>query len=246
MLGNPGAPVSIQVDLDGDGTLEPVELSPEQLGYPDSVREYRAVEVFFQRAWDEKWFVQGSYTYSKSEGNNEGFVRSDNGQDDAGLTTLFDQPGLLDGGYGRLPNDRPHTLKVWGGWQFHPEFLLSGNLLVQSGRPINCFGNHPTDEFAAAYGTESFYCNGELVPRGSVGRTPTIKSLDLGLEYRPMWAGQKVWFKVDATNVLGDQTETEVYEVGELDFSNTPDPMYGIGTSFQSERTVRLAVGFDW
>ena len=246
VLGNPGAAMSIQVDLDGDGVLEPVELSPEQLGYPDSVREYRAVEVFFQRAWDEKWFLQGSYTYSKSEGNNEGFVRSDNGQDDAGLTTNFDQPGLLDGGYGRLPNDRPHTLKVWGGWQFHPEFLLSGNLLVQSGRPINCFGNHPTDEFAQAYGTESFFCNGELVPRGSVGRTDTVKSLDLGIEYRPLWAEQKLWFKVDATNVLGDQTATEVYEVGELDFSNTPDPMYGIGTSFQNERTVRLAVGFDW
>lgn len=246
VLSNPGEAISIQVDLDGDGTLEPIELTPEQLGYDASVRKYKAVELFFQRAWDEKWFLQGSYTYSKSYGNNEGFVRSDNGQDDAGLTTLFDQPGLGDGSYGRLPNDRPHKLKIWGGWQFHPEFLVSGNLLVQSGRPINCFGNHPTDEFALAYGQESFYCNGELVQRGSVGRTPTIKSLDIGLEYRPLWAEQKLWFKVDATNVLGEQEYTEVYEVGEGFQTTTPDPMYGVGTSFQAERTVRLAVGFDW
>ena len=246
VLGNPGMPISIQVDTNGDGTLEPVQLTTEQLGYDKSVRKYKAIELFFARAWDDAWFLQGSYTYSKSYGNNEGFVRSDNGQDDAGLTTLFDQPGLGDGSYGRLPNDRPHTLKVWGGWQFAPEFLLSGNLLVQSGRPINCFGNHPTDDFAAAYGTESFYCNGELVPRGSRGRTPTVKSLDLGLEYRPLWAAEKLFFKVDAINVLGDQTPVEVYEVGELDFSNTPDPMYGVGTSFQQQRAVRLSVGFDW
>ncbi|MGH8077933.1 MAG: TonB-dependent receptor plug domain-containing protein, partial [Lysobacter sp.] len=170
VLGNPGMPITIQVDTDGDGTLELVELSSEQLGYDESVRKYKAIELFFARAWDNEWFLQGSYTYSKSYGNNEGFVRSDNGQDDAGLTTLFDQPGLGDGSYGRLPNDRPHTLKVWGAWQFAPEWLVSGNLLVQSGRPINCFGNHPTDEFAQAYGTESFYCDGVLVPRGSRGR----------------------------------------------------------------------------
>ncbi|HEY5613095.1 MAG TPA: TonB-dependent receptor, partial [Lysobacter sp.] len=213
VLGNPGAAITLQVDIDGDGDLDPVELSPQQLGYDTSVRKYKAVELFFARAWDNQWFLQGSYTYSKSYGNNEGFVRSDNGQDDAGLTTLFDQPGLGDGSYGRLPNDRPHTLKVWGAWQFAPEWLVSGNLLVQSGRPINCFGNHPTDDFAAAYGTESFYCDGVLVPRGSRGRTPTFKSLDLGLEYRPLWAAEKVWFKIDATNVLGEQEYTEVYEV---------------------------------
>lgn len=251
VLGNPGEPITIEVDFDGDGTLEPVELSREQLGYESSVRKYKAVELFFERAWDNVWFLQGSYTYAKSYGNNEGYVRSDNGQDDAGLTTLFDQPGLGDGSYGRLPNDRPHTLKLWGAWKFAPEFMLSGNFLWQSGRPINCFGNHPTDEFALAYGSAAFYCDGQLVKRGSRGRTPNIKQLDLGLEYRPLWADEKLWFKVDVTNVLGDQEYTEVYEVGEedksaLDDPTVPDPMYGIGTSFQAQRTVRLAVGFDW
>src|SRR3546814_14844067 len=101
VLGNPGLPVSIEVDMDGDGVLDPVELSAEILGYPESVRKYKAVELFFERAWDDQWFLQGSYTWANSYGNNEGFVRSDNGQTDAGLTTLFDQPGLLDGGIGR-------------------------------------------------------------------------------------------------------------------------------------------------
>jgi hypothetical protein len=246
VLVNPGSGASIKVDMDGDGVLDQVDLTAEQMGYPKSERTYKAAEIFFERSWDSVWFMNGSYTYSESEGNNEGFVRSDNGQDDAGLTTLFDQPGLMDGAYGNLPNDRPHTLKVWGGWKFAPEWMVSANVLWQSGRPINCFGNHPTDEFAGGYGSESFYCNGELVPRGSAGRTPNIKQLDLGLEYRPLWASEKLWFKVDAYNVTGEQGVTEVNEVGEFDFSNTPNPMYGVGTSWQQQRAVRLAVGFDW
>lgn len=254
VLGNPGSEITIQVDFDGDGVLEPVTLSAEQLGYEESVRKYKAAEIFFERSWDGIWFVQGSYTYSKSEGNNEGYVRSDNGQDDAGLTTLFDQPGLGDGSYGRLPNDRPHTFKLWGAWKFAPEFLVSGNFLWQSGRPVNCFGWHPTDEFAQAYGAASFYCNGELVPRGSRGRTSSIRQLDLGLEYRPLWADEKLAFKVDAVNILGRDDPTEVNEVGEVAFDAdlvgsdrfTPNPNYGSPTAFQSERTVRLSVTYDW
>ena len=59
----------------------------------------------------ENWYVMASYTLASSKGNNEGYVRSDNGQDDAGLTTNFDQPGLTDLLY-YLPNHRRHTLKV--------------------------------------------------------------------------------------------------------------------------------------
>src|SRR3546814_15235364 len=87
------------------------------------------------------------------------------------------------------------TVKVWGAWEFVPEFTASFNYLGRSGRPINCFGNHPTDGFAAAYGSESFYCDGELVPRGSRGRTDWVNQLALGIGYRPMWADEKLNFK---------------------------------------------------
>ncbi|AGH46357.1 hypothetical protein [Paraglaciecola psychrophila] len=46
--------------------------------------------------------------------NNEDFVRSGNEQDDAGITTNFDQPGLVQGADGNLPNDRRHKVKIFG------------------------------------------------------------------------------------------------------------------------------------
>src|SRR3546814_19562756 len=81
----------------------------------------------------------------------------------------------------------------------------------------------------------SFYCDGELVPRGSRGRTDWVNQLDLGIGYRPMWADEKLNFKPDVVNVLGDQTANAVRDVGEFDFvTGSTDPLSGIGTSFQT------------
>lgn len=246
VLTNPGSDVDIQVDLDGDGQLDPVHLTAASIGVPESERTYKAVELFWERAWDGEWFLQGSYTYSRSEGNNEGWVRSDTGQRDAGFTSAFDLAWLMDGAYGRLPNDRPHVFKLWGGWQVAPEFMVSANLLHQSGRPVNCFGSHPTAPDAAGYPGEAFYCGGEFAPRGSRGRTGSVTQLDLGLEYRPQWGNGKLAFRADITNALGDQTAVEVWETGEYPNVPVADSMYGVGTAFQAPRAVRLGFSFDW
>ena len=238
----------VSIALNGDGLLEDINLTAAELGYPESVRKYNAVELFFERGWDDVWFLQGSYTWSKSYGNNEGYVRSDNGQDDAGLTTLFDQPGLVDGAYGDLPNDRRHQLKVFGAWKFHPELVASVNFNWKTGRPLNCFGNHPTDEFAAAYGSESFYCGGQLVPRGSVGRTQQTFQWDLGLKYRPSWAGDRLEMGVDVVNAFNSQRATELNEVGEFDGDpdSFPQPAYLTPTAFVQPRYMRFTVSYDW
>ena len=47
-------------------------------------------------------------------GNYEGTVKSDNGQDDAGITQDFDFPEFTEGSYGKLPNHRKHNLKFNG------------------------------------------------------------------------------------------------------------------------------------
>ncbi|SDD91750.1 TonB-dependent receptor [Aquimonas voraii] len=245
VLTNPGRDIRMGVDLDGDGSLEEVLLTADALGYPDSTRTYKAVELFWEKSWNDVWFLQGSWTLSKSEGNNEGYVRSDNGQDDAGLTTLFDQPGLLDGASGYLPNDRRHKLKLFGAWKFASEWTASSNLQFQSGRPINCFGVHPTDEFAAEYGAESFYCGGQLRPRGSGGRTPSTYTVDLGLEYRPGWASERLAIKLDVFNILNSQKTLEVNELGEDD-NGDPNPAYLLPTLYQDPRAVRFAISYDW
>lgn len=110
ILVNPGRDVHTFYDLDGDGTLEELFLSAADLGFPKAKRRYHAVTLGLEKKWDGVFYVKGLYTWAHSYGNYERMVRSDNGQDDAGITTLFDFAGLVDGAYGNLPNDRRHQI----------------------------------------------------------------------------------------------------------------------------------------
>ena len=62
--------------------------------------------------------MQGSYVLSRLEGNYEGLFSNDNGQLDPNITSKYDIPSLLCNGYGLLPNDRTHVLKLYGGYFF--------------------------------------------------------------------------------------------------------------------------------
>ncbi len=66
--------------------------------------------------------MQASYTLAYSKGNTEGGVKSDIGQDDTNVTQDFDYRELAVDSYGYLPNDRRHSLKVFGGYSFTDEF----------------------------------------------------------------------------------------------------------------------------
>jgi TonB dependent receptor/Carboxypeptidase regulatory-like domain/TonB-dependent Receptor Plug Domain len=245
VLTNPGEDVKMSVDLDDDGILDDVSLSADALGYPEAKRRYIAVDLFFQRAFDGLWALQGSYTWSHNYGNNEGYVRSDNGQDDAGITTAFDQPGLTQGANGNLPNDRRHQVKLFGVYQVLPELAVSANARALSGRPVNCFGVHPTDAFAAEYGHESFFCGGEVAPRGSAGNLPWQYKLDLGVEYRPAFFDNSLSVKLDVFNVLNSQKAVQIVETGELDDGGV-DPKYRLPVYYQSPRSVRLSASYNF
>lgn len=241
VLTNPGNPMTVSIDF-GSGTAEKVTLPVADLGYPESVRKYYALELFAERLWDGKWYGSFNYTWSHSYGNNEGYVRSDNGQDDAGLTTLFDQPGLTDGSYGDLPNDRRHSFKIFGAYKLTEEIQVGANFIMESGRPINAFGVHPTDLFAQAYGAESFYLDGKLAPRGSLGRTTWTQRLDLSFKYKPnfAWVKNRLTLGVDVFNVLDSHNIREVNEVAEFG-SGAPDPEFGAPTSRQTPRYIRFS-----
>ena len=244
VLTNPGKPLTMFVDF-GSGTLESVTLSAADLGYPEAVRKYYALEILLERLWDKKWYANFQYTWSQSYGNYEGWVRSDNGQDDAGITTLFDQPGLLDGGYGSLPNDKRHKIKVFGAYQITDEFQVGTNILVQSGRAINSFGVHPTDVFAQAYGAESFFYQGVLAPRGSQGRTGWTHSIDLSFKYRPKFAKDRLTLGVDVFNVMNQQEATEVSEIAELSDGSLRKEFLS-PVAFQAPRYVRFSAEFSY
>ncbi|WP_441002940.1 TonB-dependent receptor [Pseudocolwellia agarivorans] len=251
VLTNPGTDLTFTTDPDGDGPLlnQEYTISAEDLGYPEAERQYGSVDITFDRAWDGVWMLKGSYTWSHSWGNTEGAVRSDNGQDDAGLTTNFDQPGLTDGASGNLPNDRRHQVKIFGGYQVTENFLVGANFVWQSGRPKNAFGYHPTDDFAQLYGSESFFKNGELIPRGSLGNLPSYWSMDVNAKYFTEINGADVTFALDIFNLFNNDTVRQVYEIADSEDTGSfagvgvhpADEYYGYADNHQTPRYVRLS-----
>ncbi|MEM9556208.1 MAG: TonB-dependent receptor [Acidobacteriota bacterium] len=228
-----------------DGILERWEFSAEELGFPEAEREYLAVELTFNRRFADSWSLQGSYAWAHSYGNYEGWVRSDNGQDDAGITSLFDFPGMLDGARGNLPNDRRHNVKLFGAYRFDNGLLLGANATYRTGRPLNAFGIHPTDVGAASFGPEAFYRNGELVPRGSVGTTDDLTQLDLTGRYDFELGATDLSLRFDVFNAFDDDTVVEVVETAET-ASGAADQNYLEPTSFQRPRTVRLGLAITF
>ena len=213
---NPGKDAVIYTkELPGkEGQYVRMDLSAADLGYPKGKRVYDAVELTFKRK-ETNWGLGGSYTWSRLKGNYEGSVKSDNGQDDAGITQDFDQPGLTDGSYGFLPNHREHKFKVWGNYDFDNGVRVKFNYSLKSPRKFGCIGVHPTDEFAQGYDAASWYCGGKLTPRGSQLESDWIHRLDLGVAYVKPLNGGTVTFSLDIFNVLGLDGVNDLYEEGE-------------------------------
>src|SRR5690606_37825121 len=155
---------------------------------PKAKRTYDALQFTFERAWDERWYLYGSYTWSKNKGNTEGLVKSDNGQLDTGTTQDFDYPELMEHADGYLPNDRRHSLKAYGAFRPLADWTFGSTFTLQSGRPENCFGTHPNVSPEYNYGAAYFYCEGKAAPRGSVGRTPWTWALGANVIYQPSFA----------------------------------------------------------
>jgi hypothetical protein len=261
VLTNPGAPITFYInmtkDLNADGvvngsdqsggiaTKDKITLDAASLGYPKASRKYYSVYLDLERAFADKWFAHFSYVWMHSYGNYEGSVYSDIGQRDAGITQLFDQPGLVDGAYGPLPNDRRHTFKAFGAYQFSKAWTLSGNFSLQSGRPKNGLGAHPTDLFARAYGASSYYVDGILTPRGSLGRTPWVTQLDLALRYKPTWGDNKLTLGVDVFNVPNFSTQTAIFERSTSGATSKLN-FYQQTRLYQQPRYVRLSASYDY
>ncbi|QYJ79382.1 TonB-dependent receptor [Shewanella acanthi] len=257
VLTNPGKDVTITTDPDGDGPLanQAYTIPAADLGYPEAERNYYSVDLNLNKAWNDNWMLDFTYTWSQSIGNNEGFVRSDNEQSDSGLTTNYDQPGLVDGANGYLPNDRRHQVKVFAAYEIIDNLTAGANFWWRTGRPINAFSVHPTDAYASQYGAEAFFKDGVLAPRGSQGRTPNTWNLDLSLQYVLELQSTDITFRADVFNVFNNDEITEVNEVAEYisyydaDFGGyrgAADPDYLLPTDYQTPRYVRLSASIKF
>ena len=244
ILTNPGSDVTTSYDVDGDGVAEDLYLSAEALGFPKPIRKHHALNLILEKRWNKGLYVRLSYTWSHNYGNYEGMVRSDNGQDDAGITTLFDFAGLLDGAYGNLPNDRRNVIKVFSAYEFFSDWQASFAGSFQDGRPRNAFGIHPTDSFAARYGVASFFNQGVATPRGSLGRTENVVNFDFGLQYQKHINQYVLNFRIDVFNIFDSHTAIEVDEFAD-DGSGEASATFGLPTWFQRPRAVRFSLTYD-
>ncbi|WP_114520591.1 TonB-dependent receptor [Altererythrobacter sp. ZODW24] len=248
--GSPGNPADA---LDG----RTVTFSAEDLGLPEVTRTYDAVEFTFDRKWDGNWSLGGSYTWSESKGNTEGYVQSDFGQDDAGITQDFDVIGFTDFANGLLPNHRRHRMKLFGAVALGDKITIGGNASLASPRPLSCFGFHPTDITGNLYGAASRYCGLQPFQRGTGFRTDWESRFDLSGRYNiETETGQTITFRADVFNIFNSQAITQRIETGDLDIAGqnaageptavTADPDYGLASGFQAARSVRLGIDISF
>jgi len=254
---NPGedSTIVLRDPINGETTLRTVTFTAEQLGYPKAERKYDAVEFSFKRAFDGVWSLSGSYTWSKSEGNSEGYVQSDFGQDDAGITQDFDQPGFTDYAYGELPNSRTHKFKAWGYYQMNEKLSFGTQVQIASPRKLSCFGYHPKDgydNFENGYEQASHYCGGKPAPRGKGNETDWTYNFDVSARYKiPVGDGRQLTLRADIFNIFDMHGVTSRNEIGDLSngSGNTPpaaNPSYGDPISYQAPRYVRVGLDFEF
>ncbi len=256
----PGAPTAgvsyFITNIDGD---VPTQCLP---GYACSfetpVHAYDALEVTLNKSFSDNWGLVASYRWSRLKGNFEGFFRSDNGQSDPSITSLFDFPtddpsyaavgGALLGfrgdirylgdtlGSGTLPNDRPHQLKLYGTYAWRGMNLGLG-FNAGSGRALTALAANPyytnngeIPEGVRGSGIETAGVAGCDACGGARARSPFETTIDLHADYALRLGRQRVVLLADVFNLLDDQDPTNYDTYTESSFGSR-NPNYGFPTN---------------
>ncbi|MGE5184709.1 MAG: TonB-dependent receptor domain-containing protein [Acidobacteriota bacterium] len=163
-------------------------------------RDYNALQFTLTRRFSKSLYVQGSYTYSRTQGNYPGSFSPDNGQVDPNISSQFDLIELLANRIGPLPQDRPHYIKLDGYYTF--DFKKKGTLTT--GIRLRALSGTPENALAAHYlygPDESF-----LLPRGELGRSDFDHGLDMQFSYgKNLSKGMKLEFILTLYNIYDRQ-----------------------------------------
>jgi outer membrane receptor for ferrienterochelin and colicin len=231
---------------DTSGNYVSVPMTNDELGFPQLKRRYYSIETVLEHPLDNNWYGKLSYVWSRSYGNTEGQVRSDASQSGTSTSYDWDNTAIMQYTNGPQNNDHTHQIKLYGYYQFTPEWLASANISAISGTPKHCLSYYGTDQTdPLGYGSVYHFCNGEPSPPGTQGRMPWVTQLDLGVSYSPAFAAHRLTFGVDVFNVLNAQTPLQRYAFSEnAPFS--PNPLFNTVTIRQQPRYARLSVSYDF
>ncbi|QSX97582.1 carboxypeptidase regulatory-like domain-containing protein [Janthinobacterium sp. PLB04] len=250
-LFNPGKDNTFMIPVGPNGAQRAVTITAADAGFPEKAkRTYTALEFMLEHPMRNGWYGKMNYTWSRSEGNQEGQTKSDNGQADVGFSSGWDFPETMVNGSGLLPNNRTHQLKTYGYYEFTSQFGVGGNLLVATGRPMSRTCNIPAsmDQQGlglSQYGSIFFLCPTGPNGRGAYGTLPTEMRLDLNFIYKPEQI-KGIVLKVDVLNATNRQVAQSIDEAYNTSAAGTAvSPTAGMVNAYSNPRTVRLSAQYS-
>jgi hypothetical protein len=192
-IANPGEGISLSLN------------DPSLPKFPKAQRDYRAMELTYEKRFSNNWGLFGSYTLSRLFGNYSGLASSDeNGRTSPNVNRYFDHiEDTFDRNgqrvTGRLGTDRPHQFKAQFIYRFGFDMNVSVNQYVASGIPV-------TEQ--AFVGTNiPFFPYG----RGNLGRTPVLKQTDVAVYQNFKMNKLDIQVGVTVLNLLDSSTVTRLY-----------------------------------
>jgi len=115
-------------------------------GYPNATRNYQAIEIEINKSLSHNWSLLSNWRIARLIGNFEGAYRNDNGQNDPGISSLYDftagQLNLLGSLLvpGPLNADRLHIVNIYPTYTFDKSILrgliITPGVRIESGLPL--------------------------------------------------------------------------------------------------------------
>jgi len=216
-------------------------------GYPDAQRNYQAIEIEINKSLSHNWSLISNWRISRLIGNFEGAFRNDNGQNDPGISSLYDyDPGVLNTladmyKPGPLNSDRLHIVNIYPTYFFDKGFakglVITPGVRIQTGVPLT-----------SLEGLKPYSDAGEipLFGRGDLGRAPVTGTVDVHLDYPWRISETKsLHFAIDMLNIadtrrelLADQDVDLQFGIPNADF-NKPGAAYGINLNAAGTHLVQ-------
>ncbi len=247
-----------------------------QAHFEDPQHKYRSFELTLTKILSNNWTLIGSYRYSKLYGNFEGFYRSDNGQSDPAITSLFDFPtndpsyseiGGPELGYSGdirylgcslgcgnsvLPNDRPHQGKVFGSYQWR-DLTIGAGVTAGSGRSLTNLAANPNYNNAGEMPMAVRGSGIDTATDGFLRRAPMDFDLSLHADYALRMAGQRLSLVADLFNVFNRQEPDNYDNCSERNFlvpnTNFGYPLAGCiasNPSYQTPFAARFGIRLEF
>ncbi len=169
-------------------------------------RDYNAVQLTASKRFSRSFMLQGSYTWSRLEGNYPGLFSTERAQLDPNITSQYDLFELLGNRMGLLGFDRTHSFKLDGYYTFDLQeagnLTLGARLRAQSGTPYTALGAATNLQYGPL---ESF-----LLPRGTSGRTDFEVNADLHVAYARKLGNTELSVYFELFNLFNNQEEATV------------------------------------